>query len=403
MTEFNARHVIEALRSGVPSLAVGAYFSEARPGMLKKVRDRLDAVRETGVSDGMLYTGRYGEGKTHLLNTVFSLASAGNMAVSYVALGKETPMDKPYLLYQKLAANTYLPGARQPGFRKKLEELTPGSGIVGDLLAYAAKELDTDKLYYLLRAFLGTQEEEERSLFLADLEGDFVSGAVIKRSYRRITGTAAKFNQNFSKVKHGMDYFRFLSRFFRLLGYDGWVLLFDEAELLGRLGKKARAKSYREMAEFLFPSPRLEKVFSLVALSSSYVEDVIERRHEAENVEAVYAGEPEALKAARATLEAMLHAPELSPLSREEITRVLMDIQRFHGLAYGWTPAVSETALYEATEAGGYLLRSKIRAAIEFLDQLYQYGEAGKTKVTELGKECLDEEDTPELPDLDAL
>ena len=50
MFDFNARHVIEALRSGVPSRAVGEYFSEARPAMLKKIRSRLDDVRETGCS-----------------------------------------------------------------------------------------------------------------------------------------------------------------------------------------------------------------------------------------------------------------------------------------------------------------------------------------------------------------
>ena len=75
MSDFEAMHVIEALRSGVPSHAVGEYFSEARPGMMKKIRSRLDGVRESGKSDGMLYTGRYGEGKTHLLNTVFSKLS----------------------------------------------------------------------------------------------------------------------------------------------------------------------------------------------------------------------------------------------------------------------------------------------------------------------------------------
>ena len=47
--------------------------------------------------------------------------------------------------------------------------------------------------------------------------------------------------------------------------------------------------------------------------------------------------------------------------------------------------------------------RTKIRAAIEFFDQLYQYGEAGKTKITELGKETFEEDDTPELPELDDL
>ena len=92
MADFYAMHVIEALRSGIPSRAVGAYFTEARPGMMKRIENRMDAVRTSGRSDGMIFTGHYGEGKTHLLNTVFSMASQNNMAVSYVALGKETPM-----------------------------------------------------------------------------------------------------------------------------------------------------------------------------------------------------------------------------------------------------------------------------------------------------------------------
>ena len=397
-TDFNACRVIEALRSGVPSRAAGEYFSEARPAMMQKIQSRLEQVHETGHSDGMIFTGRYGEGKTHLLGTVFGMAFAHNMVVSYVSLGKETPVDKPYLLFPKLIANTYLPGAAQPGFRQKLEDLTQGSSISGELLAYAAKELETDKLYFLLKAFLGTQEEEERYAFLADLEGDFTTGQVIKRSYRRITGTAAKFNQNFSKTKHGFDYFYFTSHLFKTLGYGGWVLLFDEAELLGGMGKKTRAKSYVQLQRFLKPSPKLEGVFSLFAFSSSYAEDVIDAKKEFENVESVFGEDKESLTAAKSVLNGILNAPELMPLTREETLQVLLSIQDFHGRAYGWKPEVSADTIYQVTESGGYLLRTRIRSAIEFFDQLYQYGEAGKTKVTKLGKETYDEDDTPELP-----
>ena len=397
-TDFNACRVIEALRSGVPSRAAGEYFSEARPAMMQKIQSKLEHVHESGHSDGMIFTGRYGEGKTHLLGTVFGMAFAHNMVVSYVSLGKETPVDKPYLLFPKLIANTYLPGAAQPGFRQKLEDLTQGSSISGELLAYAAKELETDKLYFLLKAFLGTQEEEERYAFLADLEGDFTTGQVIKRSYRRITGTAAKFNQNFSKTKHGFDYFYFTSHLLKTLGYGGWVLLFDEAELLGGMGKKTRAKSYVQLQRFLKPSPKLEGVFSLFAFSSSYAEDVIDAKKEFENAEAVFGEDRESLTAAKSVLNGILNAPELMPLTREETLQVLLSIQDFHGRAYGWKPEVSADTIYQVTESGGYLLRTRIRSAIEFFDQLYQYGEAGKTKVTKLGKETYDEDDTPELP-----
>ena len=399
MADFQAMHVIEALRSGVPSRAVGAYFSEARPAMLKKIRGEMEDAQQ-GKSRGMIFTGKYGEGKTHLLNTVFSMASENNMAVSYVALGKETPMDKPHLLYQKIIANTYLPGKAQPGFREVLEEMTPGSGTTGELLAYAATGLETNKIYHLLKAFLETQEEEERSLFLGDLEGDFVSAALIKKSFRRVTGKPAKMNPNFSKTKHCMDYFDFISVFFRRIGLNGWMILFDEAELLGRLGKKARAKCYRNMQAFLNPGDGLEGVFSLFAFSAAFADEVIDKRHEFQNLEEIYAEDPAALKAAKATLNAELDAPELAPLSRAEILQIFGSIREFHGRAYDWTPGVSPETLYAGTEGSGYLLRTRIRAAIELLDQLYQYGEAGKIRITALGEESLAEEaETPELPE----
>ena len=75
MSDFYSKHMIEALRSGVPSREVGACFTEARPAMMRRISDRLEAVRESGRSDGMIFTGRYGEGKTHLLKTFFSMAT----------------------------------------------------------------------------------------------------------------------------------------------------------------------------------------------------------------------------------------------------------------------------------------------------------------------------------------
>ena len=401
MSEYNARHIIEALRSGVPSRTVGEYFSESRPGMMKKISTSMEKVRETGKSSGMMIKGRYGEGKTHLLNTVFGMAFESNMVVSLVSLGKETPMDKPYLLYQKLITNTYLPGSAQPGFRPMIEELTQGSSVSAELLGYAAQELETDKLYFMLKAFLGTSDDEERLAFLADLEGDFASAALIKRSFKRVTGNTAKFKCNFVKTRHSMDYFSFASHLFRSLGFGGWVIIFDEAELIGRLGKKTRMKSYVNMQSFLQPSGKLDSVFSLFAVSASYSEDVIDKRNEIAGAEEAFAEDPEAKKAAVSVLNAILNAPELTPLTKAEITQVLLSIQELHGEAYRWTPAVSEEALLKVTDAAGHLLRTKIRAAIEFLDQLYQYGEAGDMKITELGRESLDEEE-PEI-DLDRL
>ena len=395
MYDFEARHIIEALRSGVPSRAVGQYFSEARPKIMKEISDRLDQVCEQGKSNGMVICGKYGEGKTHLLNTVFNLAHSNNMVVSYLSLSKETPMDKLYLVYQKLIQNTYLPQREQPGFLSELDKISAKSPTANEMLLYAAKQLETDKLYYLFRSYLNTEDADEKFLLQADLEGDFVANASLKKIYRRIFNQSVKYNVNFTKTKHCRDYISFMSHLFTQMGYKGWAILMDETELMGRLGRKARLNAYRNMAGFLLPDRCPEMTFSIFALSASYVEDVIEGKHEYMNLEEVY---PEEQEPARSVLDILTKAPQLLPLTREEINEVLCKIQDFHGKAYGWTPNLSAASLAASTQSGGYLLRTKIRAAIEFLDQLYQYGKAGNTTINELGEETF-EEDVPVIDD----
>lgn len=396
MYDFEARHIIEALRSGIPSRAVGQYFSEARPKIMKEISNRLDLVCEQGRSNGIVISGKYGEGKTHLLNTVFNLAHSNNMVVSYISLSKETPMDKLYLVYQKIIQNTYLPKRRQAGFMQELEKISANSPIANEMLLYAAKQLETDKLYYLLRSYLNTEDSDEKFLLQADLEGDFIANAPLKKIYRRIFNQPAKYNVNFSKTKHCQDYFSFMSHLFTQMGYHGWVILIDETELMGRLGKKARLNAYRNMARFLLPEQCLENTFSMFALSASYTEDVIEGKHEYENLAAIY---PDTQEPFKTVLNLLVSAPQLLPLTRAEINEVLSKIQDFHGKAYGWNPQLSVESLAEATQSGGYLLRTKIRAAIEFLDQLYQYDKAGKTTINELGQETF----TEDVPSLDML
>ena len=395
MYDFEARHMIEALRSGVPSRAVGQYFSEARPKIMKEISDHLDQVCEQGKSSGMVICGKYGEGKTHLLNTVFNLAHSNNMVVSYLSLSKETPMDKLYLVYQKLIQSTYLPQREQPGFLSELDKISAKSPTANEMLLYAAKQLETDKLYYLFRSYLNTEDADEKFLLQADLEGDFVANASLKKIYRRIFNQPEKYNVNFTKTKHCRDYISFMSHLFTQMGYKGWAILIDETELMGRLGRKARLNAYRNMAGFLLPDQCPEMTFSIFALSASYVEDVIEGKHEYMNLEEIY---PEEQEPARSVLDMLTKAPQLLPLTKEEINEVLCKIQDFHGKAYEWTPNLSAASLAASTQSGGYLLRTKIRAAIEFLDQLYQYGKAGNTAVNELGEETF-EEDVPAIDD----
>jgi len=66
MFDYEARHIIEALRSGIPSRSVGHYFSEARPKVLHELNNDLEEISISGKSKGRLISAKYGEGKTHL-------------------------------------------------------------------------------------------------------------------------------------------------------------------------------------------------------------------------------------------------------------------------------------------------------------------------------------------------
>ena len=398
MSDFESRRVIEALRSGVPSRTVGQYFSSARQDVLSMLSKRLDDVSEKGISSGMVVTGRYGEGKTHLLNTVFNMAQTANMAVSFVTLSKETPFSQPFHVYQKIVQNTYLPKRMQPGFLDVLANITPHSPIAEEMMVYTAKNLLCDKLFYLFRSYLHTDDPEEKHMLLADLEGDFIGIQALRKIYKRIFSEKCAFNVSFAKTKHISDYFSMLSHLFLALGYDGWVILFDEMELTGKLGKKTRLKAYKNMAPFLCPDDysTLESTFSLFAITDSYLEEVIDKKHEHENLKT--AGfETRDEEAARCTLEAIESAVQLKPLTKSETSLIVEKLVEFYKRAYEWQPNLNVHDLYESTDNRGYLLRTRIRAVVECLDQLYQYNQIGNITIDELGQMNY-EEDIPELP-----
>ena len=82
MGDFYARKIIEALRSGISSREVGECFSSARPKILRELRDALEHLDDERRSGGRIISGKYGEGKTHLLNTVAGIACQQNIVVS---------------------------------------------------------------------------------------------------------------------------------------------------------------------------------------------------------------------------------------------------------------------------------------------------------------------------------
>ena len=379
--DYEARKVIESLRSGVPSRNIGGYFGGARTELLAELSEWLD----TNAGGGRILTANYGEGKTHLQNTVFRLAQNKNMAVSMISLSRETPFNNLSLLYQRIAQNTFLPKREQPGFDSLIQQLEPGK--MAELQLYTAKELQTDKLYYLLKAYGGTDNPEVRFSLLADLQGNFIANAQLKKIYKEIFAEKVVYSANFAKSRHVWDYILFLNRLFALSGLHGWLILFDEAEHIGRLGRKARFGAYTNMARFL--EAGTGNALSLFTMTNSFATQVIEEKDERRHLAETEGFDRELIERTLVNIET---APELPALDQNEFAEVLSKITDFHARAYAWKPAVNMMAFCEMAWSRGYYLRTKIRAAIEYLDQLFQYGDAGLITAGELEQETFKEE-----------
>ncbi|MEW6049342.1 MAG: BREX system ATP-binding domain-containing protein, partial [Bacillota bacterium] len=406
MREFEAVRIIETLRSGVSSRHLSAIFSYGREALLEAVQRDLEAVAGGEVCRALVLRGDYGEGKTHFLNTVFNLAQDRNFAVSLVVLGKETPFNRLDLVYPKLTAETYLPGAVEPGPEALLRDLRPESVLARDLLEFARRELHP-KIACVLENYWQAADSYHAHLLYGDLAGEWLPLAQLKSLHRLNFGRAVRLPR-FTAREYVWDYLRFLAHLIRARGLGGWVILFAVFELVGTLGIAARGEAYCNLARFLFPEEgrALASTYVVFSVASGFWPGrlIAERRPDIEEVPArlLAKGEPRKAELARRAMNALLqHSVTLETLPAGEVRRLLAAVRDRHARAYGWEPEVDLDALFEATKHAR--LRTKIRYALEYLDLKYLYREEPVVRAGEPEELALEEvaagEEEAEVPE----
>lgn len=378
MEKFEAVRLIEALRSGISSRHLSAIFSYGREGLLEKVQRDLDATARDESSRVLILKGDFGEGKTHFLNVIFKRAQERNFAVSFVVLSKETPFSRLDRVYPKVVAGTYLPGEVEPGIEALLRDVRPGSAISKEVLDFAQHKLHS-KLFYILENYFESGETQDLHDLAGDLAGHWLPVDQLKAVHKRNFGRSAKI-ERFRPKTDGWDYFRLLSTLIRKRGYAGWVILFDEFELVGTLGIAARADAYTNLGRFLFPEEQdsLVSTYAVFSIASRFWTDFLlrERRPEIEEMPRRMAekGELRMAEFVRRVISTLLQdAVALDTLPAGEVRRMLEAVRDLHARAYGWEPDVDIDAIFDATRQAR--LRTKIRYALEYLDLKYLYGE----------------------------
>ena len=379
-----ARAAIEHLRAGVPSPGVADLLSAGRRKLMDEIEADLAAL-QAGRSGRRqrIVAANYGEGKTHTLNAVRAFAGRERLLVSQITVSRETPLDRVGGIYRKLMSRTYYPGLQRPGIDPLLEEISARPEAVQRLLRFAQTQLHP-KIGHVLEARLEGKRGDLEPLD-SDLAGYFLTMPELRRAYDDNLGRRLPKLERFP-VTAAFDYLRLIDEMAVIAGLSGWVILVDEAEMIGGLGKRARANSYAFLRR-LGDASQLPHTYSLVAVAASFQADLADRLDEAEQLPIwlLERGLNDLANIVPPTVKLLAGAPHLPPLSEGDLAEVFDGIVRTHGLAYGWAPPYTGTELLARIRVPlrerDIKVRQLVRAAVHFLDLTMRYGEAPEIRV----------------------
>ncbi len=342
------RRAVEALRAGVPSLDAVAALGSGQTEIEDDFLGLLEATRE-GSAAGMLVGGGFGSGKSHLLEHLTKLALDDGFVVSRVVISKETPLHDPVKVY-RAAADT-----------------ATAMGSNGSAIAEAAAELDLDGPQYaeLLRwssgmgAGLNQRFPASLLLFARVREHDAEYADTLVRFWAGDPIAVPEFRRRLKGIgEHpvvlppvparelGRQRLAFTAKLLATAGHAGWLILFDETELIGRYSLLQRAKSYAELARWVrgdHGAPNLP-IAAVLAMTDDFEAAVLSGKNDRVMVPAKLRARetPEAAELASHAEAGMTIIDEqmslLTPPDAEELDRAYLRLKELHGSAFDWEP-----------------------------------------------------------------
>lgn len=342
------RRAIEALRAGVPSLDAVAMLGSGQTEIEDRFIELLGTTRE-GTAGGMLIGGGFGSGKSHLLEHLMRLALDEGYAVSRIVVSKETPLHDPVKVFRAAADSAVVSGRH-------------GSAIAG-----AAAALDVngrpyaELLRWVLSPAAGLNERFAATLSLyakiRELDPEFAEKLVrfwsgdpigVPELRRRLkdAGEGTVVLSPVSARDLADQRLRFAARLMTAAGCGGWLVLFDEVELVGRYSLLQRAKSYAEIARWVqgdHHAPGLP-IAAVLAMTDDFEAAVITGKKDRENVQSKLRerSTPEAVELTHHAQAGMRIIDRemtlLTPPDAAELDRAYGRLKELHGAAFGWSP-----------------------------------------------------------------
>jgi hypothetical protein len=282
-----ARRVIEGLRAGVPNRHVVTALGCLQAEVEGRFRRLLEATQQNITSGpcprGMVIEGEFGSGKSHILEFLQNLALEANFICSRIVISKETPLYHPVRLYYSAIESAVIPNKRGEVFSEIAGECDVWTPRYKNLVAWVnnpESQIDARFAATLMLYERLSSDMELGHRMTRFWTGDPIGVGDLKK-YLQEAGFGERFT--FGKVSAAelaLQRFQFAARLMQAAGYAGWILLIDEAELIGRYSVNQRAKSYAEVARLmnLDGGPTLPGLGTVLALTNNFREEVLEKK-----------------------------------------------------------------------------------------------------------------------------
>ncbi len=373
----DARVIIEGLRSGIPYRETAETMTVGREENLRTMaalRDAIAGGRKPKIF-GQVIRAQYGEGKTHLLHTLASSAWDANWVVSMLSLSKESPLDRLDYLYPKIVQNILRPGSHVSGLTRIVSDAVSTPMVLAESRDIPLSARTRVILDNLVRQNAGMEE------LVADVEGQFLTLADLKRIHRENFNKPLKLAS--TRIKDEiLSYLALVDWLIVRAGYQGWLILFDEVELIGKFGRGARARSYVNLGRFL--AGIAERTLSVWAVAGNFQTDVLLGRQDLDKIPEWLlsrANEAEGVEWAQLAMGELSAARPLDPPSSAQIRELMGHILAIHQSAYQWRAPLGADRFYDLVRENlGVMdarLRTWIRLGISLLDLWFLYGMDG--------------------------
>lgn len=287
-----ARRAVEALRSGVPSRDAVAALGSGQSAVEDRFAELIDSVGRVRTGPrGLLLGGGFGAGKSHVLEHLTHLALDRGFVVSRVVVSKETPLHDPAKVLRAAVSSAVSPDGAVGAVAEAAAGLDPESPAYVELVRWASGsgELVDEWFPLTLALYPRVQAGEDNfsDAIVRFWSGDRLAVAEVRR-HAKWAGLGKPALAAVPARELARQRFRFLARLFVAAGCEGWVLLFDEVELIGRYSLQQRGRSYAELARWLQPDPNdpASPLATVLAMTDDFDAAVLTAKNDREIVPA---------------------------------------------------------------------------------------------------------------------